>query len=199
MQKEPLSCSGGYFMPGYVKTLKRACTRPAFPKKHTRPLQGKIQLSPSLSLARDDVLEWWEEANGQFRSAHSTHSAADFSTVKRADSLSHTRDGCPLCLTVGETFISKTFPVCVRARGIRIPSPNPLHPWRLSLFLGSPLSPIPWPHNVSGSFMQIGCISTLEKYSLKGQSHLFGPLKSPHTAGTIGFTAPLFATKKPPP
>ena len=81
------------------------------------------------------------EANGQFRSAHSTHSAADFSTVKRADSLSHTRDGCPLCLTVGETFISKIFPVCVGYRGIRNPAPPT--PRGGPLFLASPPSPIP--------------------------------------------------------
>ena len=96
--------------------------------------------------------------------------------------LSHTRDGCPLCLTLGETFISKTFPVCVGYRGIQKPAPAPLTPRGLPLFLGSPLSPIPRPHNVSGSFMQTGWFPTREKYSLNGQSLLLEPLKSPHTA-----------------
>ena len=134
------------------------------------------------------------EINGQFRSAHSTYSAADFFAAKRAGNYPTPGTACPLCLTVGETFISKIFPVCVGTRGIRPPTPR-----GLPLFLGSLLSSIPRPHNVSGSFMQTEWFPTREKYSLNGQGHLLGPLKSPHTAGTIGFTTPLFATRKPPP
>ena len=190
---------GVYFHAWMQKALKRASIQGrSFQKKHTRPLRRKMQLSPSVLLAGGDGLEWGE-VNGQFRSVYSTYSAADLSTAKRAGNYPTPGTVCPLCLTVGETFISKIFPVCVGYRGIRNPAPAPPTPRGGPLFLASPPSPIPRPHNVSGSFMQTEWFPTREKYSLNGPGHLLGRPKCLHAAGAFGITAPLFATKKPPP